>query len=515
MRHPSGRTTGTVVAALIVLVAMLPGLTGASGGSAPTAVTGSAEGNSAPAGDFAAGSPNVLLITTDDQTLAEMEFLPQTQRLIGDAGATFETMLSPHPLCCPARAEILTGQYAQNNGVHTNGGPYGGWEALRDPDDTLGTWLQDSGYDTSLIGKFLNKWRPEEHGTPAGWSDFQTSPVDSFGYYDFSIYANGETTDYTGRESYSTDYVTDATVERIEDWSGQDRPFFVWASYYAPHGDCRKAEAGCKTPPTPADEYADEYADLRPPVYDKESFRAKPDRPNPIVRGRDEVTRGKARQMFLQRARSLISVDNGVARIVDALEDQGVLDDTLLLFTSDNGYLLGEHRYLGKVVGYEESLRVPLLMRGPGVEAGSTPRQVATTVDLAPTIVAAAGAEPGRTVDGRDLRAVVDGSGTAADTVLIQAGEQPNKASRSGKLWMFRGVRTNRYTYTVWVRKNGNRYVELFDNRRDPEQVDNLAGARRYRAVEKELRQRTSALKSCSGTDACFGTFGRVPRPGR
>jgi arylsulfatase A-like enzyme len=457
--------------------------------------------------------PNIILITTDDQTLEEMRFLPRTRELIGDEGLTFSRMLSPHPLCCPARAELLTGQFAQNNGVHTNGGPYGGYPALESPGDTLPAWLSAQGYHTAFAGKFLNKWRPSEHGVPPGWDEFAASPVDSFGYYDFSMYDNGVTTSYDDGETYSTTYVTDSVVGSLRDWAATDltgsQPFFAWASYYAPHGDCRRSENGCKTPPTPEKQYADKFRGLRSPAVGKDSFRARLVRPNPVVEGRKRLRAGKMNTFYRERARSLVSVDDGVSRIVSELEDLGVLDETYLVFTSDNGYLLGEHRYVGKVLAYDEALRVPLLVRGPGVEPGSRWDGWATTVDIASTLGRLAGAAPARTWDGRDLLALADGPDDVTDTILVQAGSHPNRPEKGP--WMFRGVRTDRWTFTRW--RDGS--VELFDNRRDPEQIQNVARRKAWRDVRRELDRRTRTLKSCSGPSECFRSFGREPRPPR
>ena len=473
--------------------------------------------NTQPAEAYDPDAPNVVLITTDDQTLDDLRHMPITRKLIGSKGVTFTQALSPHPLCCPARAEILTGQYAQNNGVATNGGEYGGYEALRDPDRTLPSWLQAAGYETAMLGKFVNKYRPVTHGTPAGWSDFRVSSKDSFGYYDFSVYANGERTDYDDGETYSTTYVTDAGVDLIEGWTqpevtgpeGERRPFFIWASYYAPHGDCGEGK-NCKVPPTPEEKYADAFADARNPALDKRSYRAKLRNPNPVIKRNKKVDKAFTQGFYRDRIRSLQSVDDGVLRLVSALERTGELDDTLLLFTSDNGYLLGEHRYVGKVLAYEESVRVPLLMRGPGVRAGTTSDAMATTVDLATTVAAAAGATPQRRVDGRDLR-VLATDRDPADTVLVQAGNKPSD-SADGR-WMFRGVRTERWTYTKWKRAKGGLFQELFDLRKDPEQIKNLAEKRSHRKVVRDLRRRTVALADCAGPNQCFRSFGATPKP--
>ncbi len=430
-----------------------------------------------PSATPAPGAPNVVLITTDDQTLADMKYLPRTRRLLGGRGATFTNMLSPHPLCCPARAEILTGQYAQNNGVHTNAGAHGGYPALRDPDNTLPRWLQDAGYETAMFGKFLNRWSAVRDPIQSGWSTYKVAPGSSFGYYNFNIFDDSHIRGFKDGTSYSTTYVTDQTVAHIQEWSRPQpdstrRPFFIWTSYYAPHGLC--GESDCKRPPEPEHKYAKAFAGERAPTLAKKSYRAPLVDPNPMIAGRPVVPVKDVQADFLARIRALQSVDDGVTRIVAALKAEGTLDNTLILFTSDNGYLLGEHHYTGKVVGYDESLRVPLLMRGPGIPSKVKRSSTVTTVDLAATIASAAGATPGRVVDGRDLLpAAQDGEALSGDTILIQAGTRPRDQALGP--WLYRGVRTSRYTYTTWKVGRGKRFVELFDRRRDPLQITNVA----------------------------------------
>lgn len=472
----------------------------------------------------AAEAPNIVLITTDDQTAADMRFMPRTRRLLGRAGATFEDAISPHPLCCPARAEIVSGQFAQNNGVYSNGGEYGGYRRLKDPHNTLPKWLYESGYHTGMVGKFITHWKPQRDGVPTGWEWFDVPRTSTFGYYDFKMFTQGRKKRYNDGRAYSSTYTTDRTVELIESWSqgsnpaqpdaepeAEPKPFFIWSSYFAPHGEC--GEGSCKNGPTPERKYADARRNAKAPSLKKRSYDAPQHRPNPLVAGRKVASRGHTQKFFLDRVRSLQSVDEGVARIVTSLREAGELSNTVIMFTSDNGYLLGEHRYSGKIVPYEEALRVPLLVRGPGIER-SRPTWTATTVDLAPTIASLAGATPGRRQDGRDLvPALTGGTRPTGDTTLVQAGA---RSARDGTgAWMYRGVRTADYTFTKWKKRSGRPFAELFDRRADPQQLRNVAAQPRYRKVRRELERRLSKLNRCGGATACFRDFGRVPRPRR
>lgn len=458
------------------------------------------------------GAPNIVLITTDDQAAADMRWMPLTRALLGRRGVTFTQSLAPHPLCCPARAEILTGQYAQNNGVLSNNGEFGGVAALRQRHNTIAPWLWSAGYHTALVGKFLNGYNARQDGYEYGWERWSVSSTSRFGYDDFTMFTDGEFVDYPKSSgAYSSDVVTAETDALVREWGGGgDRPFFVWASYYAPHPMCVSEDGGCETPPVPAPEHADELRDVKAPTLRKPSWRARLVDPNPEVAGHSVVGRRSVQRMFTARVQALQSVDQGVARIVRTLDEVGELDNTLLVFTSDNGYLNGEHRYTGKTLGYEESLRVPLIVRGPGLPEGARVGAPVTTVDLAPTIVAAAGAEPGRPMDGRDLRALVKRP-RGADTILVQAGHSHAKAG--GRRWAYRGVRTVRYTYLRWPGTPV--FHELYDRKRDPFQLRNLARDPRYARVRAELAKRLKALEGCEGPARCFRRFGSVPRPTR
>lgn len=463
----------------------------------------------------AASAPNIILITTDDQTASDMKYMPKTRELLGKQGAEFTDAISPHPLCCPARAEIVSGQFAQNNGVHSNGGAYGGYRRLKNPHNTLPKWLYEYGYHTGMIGKFITHWKPKRDGVPTGWEWFDVPRTSAFGYYDFKMFTQGVKRRYNDGVAYSTTYATERTVDLIHDWapgestSTDDKPFFIWTSYFAPHGEC--GESTCKVGPTPEKKYRTALSREKAPSLSKKSYDAPLHRPNRLIAGSDVVPRGKTQQFFLDRIRSLQSVDDGVAEIVAALRATDELDNTYIVFTSDNGYQLGEHRYSGKTLPYEESLRVPLLVRGPGVKQ-SRPDVTATTVDLAPTIIDAAGARAGRVQDGRSLLPLLTrGKRPVGDTALIQAGARSAKDGTGA--WMYRGVRTSRYTYTSWKVASGPGFWELFDRKADPFQLRNLDGDARYRNVQRELARRLSVLNGCRGTRTCFRDFGRMPAP--
>jgi arylsulfatase A-like enzyme len=491
---------------LVILLTMaavgLPGMPQLSSGTA-TASSGAVVASPQRAADQ---RPNIVFITTDDQTLAEMRWMPQTRQVLGGAGARFTDFVAPHPLCCPSRAQMLTGQYAQNNRVRHNAGPFGGYHRFR-PATALPVWLQNAGYRTALVGKYLNGYHVSD-GIEVGWDYWNPKVPGLYLYFGFQHYDNGTVVEPDG---YHTDYVAEQTRRLVGQYAAGSEPFFIWSSYVAPHGVCTTGEeVRCKQPPLPAPEYADSYSGVRAPFLDSPSFNEKDvrDKPGWVVRN-GKVAPKEMQTLFTQRIRTLASVDDAVAGIVDALDDAGVLDNTLVVFTSDNGFLFGEHRAVGKDLAYEEAVRVPLLMRGPGIPAGVTRRQSTAMIDLAPTFAAVAGAQPLVEVDGRSLLGYAWRDAPQRDrTVLVQAGPKSTRdIPQPG--WMYRGVRTGRYTFVHWKASD---VVELYDRSKDPYELHNLAKSARYRTIRTELAKRTRQLGGCSG-DSCRVSFGRLPPP--
>lgn len=452
----------------------------------------------------AADAPNIVLITTDDQTLAELRWMPRARHLLGGAGTTFTGFVAPQPLCCPSRAQLLTGQYSQNNGVRSNVGRRGGHPAFH-PETALPVWLQSAGYRTAFVGKYLNLY-PGTGGPEVGWDTWDATVGAVYQYHGFGQYDGSEV---TTPEGYHTTYVADRTVELIEEHAGADEPFFLWSSFVAPHGICSPGqETTCATPPLVEEQHADAYPDARAPFLDDPGFNAAVHGGvHRSVEGTGPVDPTEQQRLFHQRIRALASVDDAVAEVVGTLERLGELDETLVVFTSDNGYLFGEHRYSGKVLAYEQSVRVPLLVRGPGVAAGARLPGTAAMIDLAPTLAEVAGADPLVEVDGRSLVTELAGATRLPDrTLLVQAGVPGPDPKDLG--WKYRGVRTDRYTYVRWQKSGAE---ELFDRRRDPHQLVNAARRPAYAAVRRELVRRTRLLGGCAGV-SCRVHLG--PSPG-
>jgi N-acetylglucosamine-6-sulfatase len=436
--------------------------------------------------------PNVVVVTTDDQTARDIRVMPRVRRLIGGAGTTFTNSYASYPLCCPSRATFLTGQYSHNHGVTWNNFPRGGYYAFRNQRQTLPVWLQRAGYHTALIGKYLNEYGERDpREIPVGWDDWYGGVDPStYHYFGFTLNENGRLRRYGNRpRDYQTDVLARKAVRLIATRAPRRQPFFLWVTPTAPHTETDTARAE-GTPAVPAPRHARRFANARmprPPSFDESDMSDKPN----LLRNLPPFTPEQVDTLtehYRGRLGSLLAVDEAVGRMVGALGRAGELENTLFLFTSDNGWLLGEHRVLGqKYLGFEESIRVPLLVRGPGFPAGRRVEELAANVDLAPTILEAAGARPGRLQDGLSLGRLV-GRRPPRRALVIETGPNiglPYYSQIHTRRWVYEEVSTGE--------------AELYDLRRDPFQLQNRASDPAFAAVRAKLAARLARLRDCAG----------------
>lgn len=459
-----------------------------------------------------AHGPNVILIMTDDMRMDDLQFMPFTRELIGEQGVTFPQSLSPYPLCCPARAELLSGQYSHNNGVQSNALPRGGYYKL-DSSNTLATWLHDQGYDTAFMGKYLNQYGmlgPRE--VPAGWDQWQGFLGNVYDYRNSVVNVDG--TVEQKLDVFKTDLLDQHSTQLVRRLGKADRPYFMWVSYVAPHSACSYPNSeghGCWHAPDPAPPDRHTFAGLAPLTDPSINERDMSDK-GAFMRALPLLTPAKlAQREFnrIKRIEALQSVDRAVAHMVATLKATHQYDNTYLMFTSDNGLNLGEHRWVFKVLGYEPSLLVPLLIEGPGIPHGVVRQQEVTTVDLASTISDMTDTTPTRLQDGMSLLPLAQG--TTPDTgdriVPIEAAPIDTVAPQ----WLYQGVRTNRYTLFQW--DDGE--IELYDRLLDPFEMASVDGQPAYAAIEHYLLTKLREIRDCAGP-ACVswvGTHPLVPTP--
>jgi arylsulfatase A-like enzyme len=425
----------------------------------------------------------------------------------------------------------LRGQYAHSHGVLSNAGDNGGFPAfyrLGNEDSTVATWLQDAGYRTALIGKYLNRYPKgaKQNHMPPGWDEwsaFTASDEDEGGSY-YSSYAlneDGTIVRYGQQPSdYSTDVLAVKATNFVDRMAAAGDPFFLYLAPYAPHG-----------PSTPASRHTETFAEARAPrvlSFDEADVSDKPAWVQALpALSDDEIALIDDR--YQRRLRSLLAVDEMVASLVGSLDAAGVLDNTYIVFTSDNGYHLGEHGLpLGKQSPYEESIHVPLIVRGPGVADGAVVDSIALNIDLAPTFAELANVSPPDFVDGRSLVPLLGGDPPAEwrhgflvehyDRTRPDQWGGPGSASLGathddrGTLVREEGdtiagvtpidsppylaLRTERYLYVEYA--NGER--ELYDMQTDPHQLQNLAATADPELVA-ELAANLDHLRLCTGAE--------------
>jgi N-acetylglucosamine-6-sulfatase len=428
--------------------------------------------------------PNIVLILTDDQRWDTLWAMPNVRRLLARHGTTFSNAFVVNSLCCPSRTSILTGNYSHTTGIYTNSYPDGGFEAFtvaEEDHSTIATWLHDAGYRTALIGKYLNQYRQFTDGKyiPPGWDRWDAFYENIGRYYDYLMSDNGHVTWHGDAPSdYSTNVLANKAVNFVR---ATTSPFFLYFAPYAPHRPAR---------PAPGDGSA--FSDLepwRPPSYNEADVSDKPRwaQARPLLSPTIQAANDRlGRNVY----RSLLAVDRAVGRIVRTLEDTGRLGDTMIVFMSDNGFLDGEHRLIEKVAPYEESIRVPLVVR---YDPLTTERRVDSShlvlnIDLAPTFAQLAGVTP-PDMEGSSFLPFL------SDPVALGRRDFLVEHLGATRLPTYCSVRSTRYDYTVYQYSDTQeKEDELYDLQADPYELDNLASDPAYASIKASLHDRLSDL---------------------
>jgi len=447
------------------------------------------------------GAPNVVVIMTDDQTVEQMRVMTRTNQLLGAQGTTFSNFFTPFPMCCPSRVSYLTGQYAFNHGVVDNIGPDGGFYAL-DHRNTLPVWLERAGYATSFVGHYLYRYGVRDPNViPPGWDRwFSTIDPSTFSYFNYDVNDNGEIIEFGDDESdYQTDVMADRMVSEIHELANGDQPFFLNFWTLAPHvaePERRSAAPDLQAVPAPRHRnlFDEEWWTVdEAPSFDEEDVSDKPT----YISGRSRmlpVTQIAAQVHYQRALESLLAVDEAVERIVEALDETGALDNTVIMFFSDNGFLQGEHRLRDvKTVPYEEAIRVPLVIRGPGFPVGATVPQLTANVDLASTVLELAGVVGSLETDGQSLLPMLAEADPSPDDRVLYLENGPK--AEGADIPRFEGVRVPGYSYIEYA--PGGR--ELYDLAADPYQLENVAGDPAHHDLQAHLADLLEQLRGCQG----------------
>jgi len=411
--------------------------------------------------------PNVVVILTDDQRSDTLHYMPTVESELVGKGINFSNAFVVNPVCCPSRSSILTGRWSHSTGVWGVDGPYGGFHVFNDS-STLPIWLGQAGYQTALIGKYLNGYEDGSY-VPPGWDQWFAHTTNENAYFDWNASENGNPISFGSEESdYNTDVLGARAAAFIRN-SGAD-PFFLYFAPKAPH-----------LPATPAPRHAGTFAGLepwRPPSWNEADVSDKP----LYVRSSAPIDAAILDGMRERQLESLLATDDAVGGIIAALEETGKLHDTLIIFMSDNGFLWGEHRKAHKLVPYDESIRVPLVIRWDALGAQSVSNRFALNVDLAPTIAAAVGIEAPK-AEGKSLLPLLTNTATSWRTsFLIEHYAQPWRVPG------YCGFRSSQWKYVQYTTGE----EELYDLRRDPYELHSRHREERARVI----RYRDRVLRS-------------------
>jgi arylsulfatase A-like enzyme len=442
-----------------------------------------------------------VLVLTDDLAWNLVRYMPHV-RALQRAGTTFANYTVTDSLCCPSRASILTGKFPHDTGVFTNNAPDGGYGVFAGrghEKSTFATDLQKAGYRTALMGKYLNGYLPQGRVVPPGWTEWAVAG-NAYREYRYRLLENGRLKYYGDRPA---DYLTDvlsAKAQRFVTASAVARqPFLVEVATFAPHA-----------PFTPAP--SDENSFLTVRVPRTAAYNRLPAAAPPWLAGRQALTARQRAEIdveFRLRVQAVQAVDRMLGALRATLTRAGVARNTVVVFTSDNGFHMGEHRLKpGKQTAFDTDIRVPLVVAGPGIRAGATVTQPAENVDLRPTFGDLAAVATPEDVDGRSLRPLLTGAPPATwrTAALIEHHGPDTRRSDpdyppafSGNPPTYAAIRTTRYTYVEYA----DGVTEYYERAIDPDQLRNTA-ARLPAATRDQLHRQLTALTACHGATSCW-----------
>jgi N-acetylglucosamine-6-sulfatase len=449
--------------------------------------------------------PNIVFVLTDDLSMDLLQYMPTVEAL-ADRGTTLTNYYVSDSLCCPSRASIFTGDFPHDTGVFTNTGRQGGFNVFHargEQQRSFNVALQNAGYRTAMMGKYLNgylepgKTSVPDSYVPPGWNEWD---VAGWGYpeYDYMLNHDGAVRWYGHRpRDYLTNVLARLGTRFIDSSAGSQQPFFLELATFAPH-----------SPYTPARRYLHAFPGLTAP--EPPNFNAMPTHAPSWLADHPPLRPGQIRyinHVFRRRVQAVQSVDTMIARIEAALRANGMLNDTYIVFSSDNGLHTGEYRLMpGKLTAFDTDIHVPLVVAGPGVPADETSDAMAENVDLAKTFAAIAGTK--MPSDGHSLMPVLRGEDPPdwRDAILVEHHgpvmdpDDPDiQNSRSGNPPSYEAMRTPDFLYVEY--RNGQR--EFYDLRTDPFELHNIVSS--LRPEEQELlHSELLALENCHTGSACW-----------
>ena len=451
-----------------------------------------------------ASTENVVFILTDDLSMNLLQYMPNVQAL-QQRGMTFTNYTVTDSLCCPSRASILTGEFPHDTKVISNVAPDGGWsrfQAMGDENDTFATRLSAAGYRTALMGKYLNGYTPVSSGggatVPAGWTEWG-GVGNGYGEFRYRM-AFGTATRYFGSapQDYLTRVLQRRGVRYVTSATSAGSPFLLELATFSPHAPYV---------PDPRDAGTFSASAPRGPTFGRV-----PTSPPTWMQQLHPLTTRTVNRIdtaFDKRVESVQSVDRMLGAVEARLRDLGQLDNTVIVFSSDNGFHMGEHDLRpGKQTAFDTDIHVPLIVAGPGIPAGTTNNDIVENIDLAPTFDELAGVTPPSTTDGRSLVPLLHGEHPSWRTLaLVEHHRSPynkhdpdSQSFAAGNAPSYDAIRSADWTF---IRYRATHEHEYYDRTTDPNEMHNAIGslsAARIRALDAALK----ALKNCHGSTKCW-----------
>ena len=457
-----------------------------------------------PSPPSASGSkrPNIVFILTDDLAWNLVQYMPHVLQMQKD-GVTFASYFVTNSLCCPSRSSIFTGRYPHNTGIFRNRGEDGGYKGFRDRGHegaTFAVALSSAGYRTGMLGKYLNGYRPVDPVAP-GWTSWAVAGGAGYREFNYNLNEDGKSVHYGAEPAhYLTDVLGGVAAGIVKKSSGT--PFIIEIATFAPHAPYiaapRDADAlpGLRAPQTPA-------------------FNVAPDATTPkwlaAMPALSDGDIAKIDADFRKRAQTVLAVDKMIGDLQAAAAAIGEDKNTYFIFSSDNGYHMGEHRLMpGKMTAYDTDIRVPLIVTGPGVPADRTIDEIAENIDLYPTFIELSGAAGAANIDGHSLVPLMKGQAVAdwRTLALIEhRGRQREAATddpdaptrRSGNPPTYEAIRTRTALYVEY----GDGVKEYHDLTSDPQEVRNTFASLPSKE-QTVLHAAIEAAKGCQGAQRCW-----------
>jgi N-acetylglucosamine-6-sulfatase len=443
--------------------------------------------------------PNIIFVLTDDLSWNLLQYMPHVLKMQKE-GVTFTNYFVTDSLCCPSRSSIFTGRYPHNTGIFRNVGDDGGYLGFHGRGHEQATFaaaLSTAGYRMAMLGKYLNGYQPRLHPVAPGWT-FWAVAGNGYPGFNYDLNQDGKLVRYGARPTdYMTDVLSGLAVGFIKHQAGT--PFVIEIATFAPHA-----------PYTPAPRDADALPGIRAPRTPAFNAAADANAPQWLKahRALSDADMAEIDQDFRKRAQSVLAVDAMIGDLQAAATAIGEAGNTYFVFSSDNGYHMGEHRLMpGKMTAFDMDIRVPLIVTGPGVPVGTTVEEIVENIDLCPTFAELGGMMPSTSIDGRSLVPLLHGQKVAdwrTMALIEHRGPVRNLVDpdlpgvRSGNPTTYEAIRGLKSLYVEYA--NGDK--EYHDLATDPDELRNGFSSL-FAKQQAALHATLEAVRSCNGVQSC------------